>query len=298
MGGAYSRFTETLYIVPGERRRFWTSESQNPRSHFFRKITSDFVGTRIVHLLLLPLQLQRPFPISMAPSTSECFYSALLATHVRCGSESPLRVLPTSLFRHIFMFLGALPHPSTAVGMNKRELLVLLRAAKVPHHGGRPHAQLGSPAELALARLPQAVAGALRVALESGRECTSSTIVQCIFPDTQQTRLPQHTVRSAGPPVHRTLQQWARDLAALVNSSRETAWQEPRLTKQLNQKQLLKILLARQNPAAVHDEQLMGLLLGYRFKTAHQYEGEQQIVAIVLLGGVWYLTILLVLSCC
>ena len=38
-------------MVPGARRRFWASESDDPRSHFvFHKISSDFVGTRIVRI--------------------------------------------------------------------------------------------------------------------------------------------------------------------------------------------------------------------------------------------------------
>ena len=38
-------------MVPGARRRFWASESDDPRSHFFfRKISSDFVGARIVRI--------------------------------------------------------------------------------------------------------------------------------------------------------------------------------------------------------------------------------------------------------
>ena len=50
-GGAYTRFTEAVHMVAGPRRRFWASESDDPRSHFvFHKISSDFVGTRIVRI--------------------------------------------------------------------------------------------------------------------------------------------------------------------------------------------------------------------------------------------------------
>ena len=34
-GRAYTRCTEAVYMVPGTRRRFWASESDDPRSHFF-----------------------------------------------------------------------------------------------------------------------------------------------------------------------------------------------------------------------------------------------------------------------
>ena len=50
-GRAYTRFTEAVNLVAGTRRRFWASESDDPRSHFvFHKISSDFVGTRIVRI--------------------------------------------------------------------------------------------------------------------------------------------------------------------------------------------------------------------------------------------------------
>ena len=57
-GKAYTRCTEVAYMVPGARRRFWASESDDPRSHFvFRKISPDFVGLRIVRIwdFTLPL---------------------------------------------------------------------------------------------------------------------------------------------------------------------------------------------------------------------------------------------------
>ena len=50
-GKAYTRCTEVVYMVPGARRRFWASESDDPRSHFvFHKISPDFVGVRIVRI--------------------------------------------------------------------------------------------------------------------------------------------------------------------------------------------------------------------------------------------------------
>ena len=45
-------------MVPGARRRFWASESDDPRSHFFfRKIRPDFVGARIVRILKSPMRI-------------------------------------------------------------------------------------------------------------------------------------------------------------------------------------------------------------------------------------------------
>ena len=50
VGRAHTRCTEAVYMVPGARRRFWASESDDPRSQFFRKISPDFVGPRIVRI--------------------------------------------------------------------------------------------------------------------------------------------------------------------------------------------------------------------------------------------------------
>ena len=65
-GRAYTRFTEAVHLVACTRRRFWASESDDPRSHFgFHKISSDFVGTRIVRIWGLHPSRQQPrFPSS------------------------------------------------------------------------------------------------------------------------------------------------------------------------------------------------------------------------------------------
>ena len=61
-GRAYTRFTEAVHMVPGTRRRFWASESDDPRSHFvFRKISPDFVGPRIVRIWGLHQERDRGF---------------------------------------------------------------------------------------------------------------------------------------------------------------------------------------------------------------------------------------------
>ena len=46
-------------MVPGARRRFWASESDDPRSHFFRKISPDFVGARIVRIFPCSISLSQ-----------------------------------------------------------------------------------------------------------------------------------------------------------------------------------------------------------------------------------------------
>ena len=83
-GRPYIRSTEAVYMVAGSRRRFWASESENPRSHFFfYKITSDFVGTRIVRIWGL-----HPAPETMV-------ISVLLLNQLSYAAASP--IVETSL---------------------------------------------------------------------------------------------------------------------------------------------------------------------------------------------------------